>query len=200
MSENPTPRGDGAAPRRATPAAVKLFVALGLGFALYQAVMFGVRLWVDHRIARTEGAALVEFSLGDLEGRTWRAGELRGRYLVLHFFRSRCEVCLAEKPTLLELERRLDPARVQLLSVLLDRVQGYDAELSARTLAAMGLNHPVLWADAAFVDAFHGAGWAHVTPVTYVIDEQGRIVHALRGKQSFAALEASLPAGALRPR
>ena len=58
----------------------------------------------------------------------------------------------------------------------------------------------MLVADASFVDAFHGAGWSHVTPVTYVVDPNGRITHSLRGRQDLPALIAALPDGAVRER
>ena len=73
-------------------------------------------------------------------------------------------------------------------------------------LAATGLSLPVL-VDApfaaeaddatqdleAFLDAFHGAGWSHVTPITYVADGSGAIVAALRGHQTLDALLTALP-------
>ena len=67
------------------------------------------------------------------------------------------------------------------------------------TLARMGYTHPILVADHAFADAFHGAGWSHVTPVTYVLDGQGRISASLRGHQELEALLAALPADAVQP-
>ena len=189
-------------PTRATrvPPVVKLLVGIGLAWGVYQLALFGVRLWVDHRIERSEGTQVIDFAVADLDGRTWRAADLLGRTVVLHFFRSHCEVCLAERPAIEALESRLDPQQVQLLGVLLDRVEGYPQETTERTLAALGYRHPILVADAAFVDAFHGAGWAHVTPVTYVIDATGRIAHSLRGRQSIDALTAALPAVASKPR
>ena len=76
-------------------------------------------------------------------------------------------------------------------------MQGFDEATTEATLARMGYTHPILVADAAFADAFHGAGWTHVTPVTYVLDEEGRISASLRGHQELEALLAALPAGAV---
>ena len=71
-----------------------------------------------------------------------------------------------------------------MFSVLLDKVQGYEESVTENTLARMNLNHPVLVADASFMDAFHTAGWSHVTPVTYIADADGTIRHTLRGSRS----------------
>ena len=55
----------------------------------------------------------------------------------------------------------------------------------------MNYDHPILMADKAFVDAFHGAGWAHVTPVSYIVDANGEIVDTLRGHQDLETLRSA---------
>jgi peroxiredoxin len=182
------------------PGKVWALAAIGLLFGGWQAVSIGVRAYVDERIERQVGGEVVDFALRDLDGASWRAADLRGRALVLHFFRSKCVSCFAERDTIRELEQRLDPERVVLLGVLLDAVQGYSAETTAETLARLDYHHPILVADADFVDAFHGAGWSHVTPVTYVVDPAGRIVRSVRGRLEIEAIAADLPEGALAER
>jgi peroxiredoxin len=75
--------------------------------------------------------------------------------------------------------------------VMTDRVAGYPPEMTKRTLERFAYEHPILMADARFLDAFHGAGWAHVTPITYIIDARGRITHALRGHQTLETLRSA---------
>ena len=178
---------------RGTPRAIKILAAIGLAFGAYQLVTALVRFYVDGRIEKNVGTRVVDFSVPDRSGRIWRASELHGKWAVLHFFRSQCEVCVAERTAVLDFEKSIDPAKVTLLGVLLDKVQGFPEEMTAKTLARLDYHHPVLVADQAFADAFHGAGWSHVTPVTYVIDPSGTIAHSLRGKQSLATLLATLP-------
>ncbi len=156
-----------------------------------------VRAYVNARLDAVHGRAL-EFELLDTTGTRWTAAQLRGKTVVLSFFRSHCESCLAERDALRAFAERLDPARAQLLSVCMDRVEEYPEATTAATLAHMGYRHPVLFADASFVDRFHGAGWAHVTPITYVIGVDGRIQTHLRGDQSADALAAAIPPDALR--
>ncbi len=157
----------------------------------------GVRGWVNRQLDGTHGRRL-ERPLRDSAGREWGPAELRGRTVVLSFFRSRCEGCLAERDALVALAAALDPARAQLLSVMMDAVEEYPPDETARTLATMDYRHPVVMADAALVDQFHGSRWAHVTPITYVLDGDGRVVSHLRGHQPFATLQAALPVDALR--
>ncbi len=181
------------------PSSVRWLAAVGILWAVVQGGLALVRLYVDSRIEGRVGEPSVDFVVDDTEGRTWRLADLRGRTVVLNFFRSRCVGCLAERDAVRALADRIDPQRAILLGVLVDRVQGFDAATTEATLARMGYTHPILVADHAFADAFHGAGWSHVTPVTYVLDGQGRITASLRGHQELDALLAALPADAVQP-
>lgn len=176
------------ATRRGPPRLLLALLALPL---LYLGITAWVRAHVSQQMEAVEGRQLPGFRLRDLQGREWSPEALRGRRVLLNFFRSRCPSCLQEAPGLRQLQRELDPAKVVLLSVMMDRVQGYPAELSDRTLARMNYEHPVLMADEAFVAAFHGVRWSHVTPVTYVVDRKGRIIDHLRGHQSLDRLRAA---------
>ncbi len=174
-----------------------LIVALVCAYPAYSGVMLLVRKYVDHRIEAVVGHQL-EFVLRDRDGVELRAVDLRGRVVVLNFFRSNCVGCRAERDAIQTLAQRVDPAQGIVLSVMMDEVEGYSTEVTARTLQSFGYEHPVLMADAALVDAFHGAGWAHVTPVTYVADRKGLVQRSLRGHQSLDALLAALPLGVIK--
>ena len=159
---------------------------------VYMAVMMGVRAHVTRQIVKNESRALPSFDLATLTGSRVTTESLRGRWVVLHFFRSQCVSCDAEAPEFKRFVASVDPDRVRVVGVLLDQVMGYDDGQTQRTLQRLGYEHEILVADRAFVDAFHGAGWSHVTPVTYVADAEGTIQRALRGYQSREALIAAL--------
>lgn len=163
-------------------------LALALGY-------FGVRAWirshVDGVIESAVGQPLPQFTLADRTGRTWSTADLRGRRVVLHFFRSRCASCDVEAPDMRELERKL-PADAVMLHVMTDRVLDFPQQDTEQTLAHKQFVRPVLMADAAFVDAFHRVTWSQVTPITYLVDAAGTITHGLRGRQTAAAVLALL--------
>lgn len=160
---------------------------------LWFAANWGIHAYVSSRIEAHNGQPVPQFSLRDQAGRVWTTADLRqGKTTVLNFFRSACSGCLKEREAVFALHQSADQSRLQVLGVMLDQVQGFSAETTQRTLARFAYRHPVLMADRAFVDAFHGVGWAHVTPVTYVVDGTGRIVRALRGHQTLAALQAAV--------
>lgn len=165
--------------------------------AAYLAATSGVRWWVDGRLAAAHERT-IDLDLADTTGKRWTSAELRGKSVVLSFFRSHCEGCLEERDAIFALAALLDPAKARLLSVMMDAVEEYPPGVTAATLKRMDYRHPVVMADAAFVEQFHGTAWAHVTPVTWILDGEGRIVRHLRGHQTLAALQAALPEGVIR--
>ena len=172
-------------PRLALLAALLIYPA-------YLGVMWGVRAWVDSRIERMGGRPLPEFSLTGRDGVVYSTASLRGRKVVLNFFRSRCPSCIAEKDAIKELARAVDKDDVLVLGVMTDSALGFPPEDSARTLEFMGYEHSVIMADREFMDAFHGVRWSNVTPVTYMVDPSGNIVRALRGVHSYLELSVAL--------
>lgn len=151
-----------------------------------------VRVWVDRKIERNVGHALPQFTLTATDGRSFASGDLRGKVSVLHFLRSFCGSCEREKPAVRALASKLDPSDVVLWSIMTDRLQGYAEADTQATLARSKFTHPVLMADKAFADAFHGAEWSHVTPIWYVVSRDGHIVATLRGTQELEAVEAAI--------
>ncbi len=161
------------------------------------AAWFGVTSWirahVDDLIQHGVGKPLPDFTIADRGGATWTAAGLRGKRVVLHFFRSRCHSCDEEAPELRALEAAL-PDDVVLLHVMTDAVLQFPAELTAATIAGKGFARPIVMADAAFVDAFHTVRWSNVTPITYVVDAAGVVRYGLRGGQTRATVEQALAA------
>lgn len=171
---------------------------LGIGVPLvlvagYFLITGAIRQRVDGLIQHSVGRPLPDFSLPDLAGRVWSPQDLRGKRAVLHFFRSRCHNCDAEAPAMRELEAAL-PADVVLLHVMTDVLLQVAAAETAATIANKQFTRPVVMADGKFVDAFHSVGWAHVTPITYVVDASGVIRFGLRGRQDRSAIEGALAA------
>ncbi len=191
-------RQEGSEPsvRSAIPKSRKVMaVAVLLVVPLYFGVMSLIREHVNSEIQASVGKPVIEFELADQSGGVVRAADLRGKTVILNFFRSKCVNCLVEAPVIKVLARRLIPDKAVLLGVMMDEVQGFSKADTEATLKRLGYTHPVLMADPAFVDAFHGAGWANVTPVTYVVGPEGTIVRAFRGHQSIDDLLNALPAG-----
>ncbi len=166
---------------------VLLLVLVGLYFG----VSSGIRAYVSSRIDSVVGRTVPAFALQDRSGKPWTAADLRGRVTVLNFFRSRCVGCVRERQAVRTLAGEAAARGILVLSVMMDEVEGYPAEVTTATLASFAYRHPVLMANAEFVEAFHGVGWSHVTPITYVVDAKGVVTKSLRGHQSLETLRAA---------
>lgn len=173
-------------------ARILLFGAPLLLLGSWQGVLWGARQCSNRAIQGAVDQPLPAFRLADESGGEISDQQLRGRPVLLHFFRSHCEACVAESHEWLQLERVLPQQQVAIVHVMTDRVLGFDPAVTAATLAHHGFQRPVALADTAFMAAFHSVTWSQVTPVTYVVDARGRIRHALRGRQSAAGLQALL--------
>ncbi len=170
---------------------VILLVALGL-YGAYEGVTALVRRHVDARIEESHDRPLPAFTLDLYAGGTFDSRSLSGKPAILHFTRSFCSNCVAEKDEIRRFVAGLDPNQVSFVSVMMDRVMGFPPEATARTIEQSGFRHPVLMADQAFVDAFHGTSWAKVTPIAYFVDASGVIRSSLRGQQTVETLAAGL--------
>ena len=113
--------------------ALLALVAAGVLFAVYQGVLFGIRRHVDGLVEASVGST-IDFELRALDGSVYRSVDLRGRTVVLNFFRSNCDRSRIEAPTIRELASKADPSQILLLGVMLDQVQGYDPAITRSTL------------------------------------------------------------------
>lgn len=171
---------------------IGLIVPLVL-IAAYFGVTSYIRAQVNDLIQHAVDQPLPAFSLLDRTGKRWSNQDLVGKRAVLHFFRSRCHSCEVEAPVIRELEKeRADD--VVWLHVMTDVVLDVGEDVTAATIASKDYTAPILMADAPFVELFHKAKYAQVTPVTYVIDAKGVVRFGLRGSQDAATVRQALAA------
>jgi len=163
----------------------------------YFGVTSYVRAHVSGLIEHSVDKPLPDFALVDRAGKTWSKADLLGKRAVLHFFRSRCHSCDVEAPAIRQLEKN-KPDDVIWLHVMTDVVLDVSKATTAETIARKDYTEPILMADEAFMDLFHKASWAQVTPITYVIDAEGTVRYGLRGRQTMSAIETAIDA-AQRP-
>ena len=158
---------------------------------LYFSATSGIRAYVSYRIESVEGQQVPSFRLLARTGRRWTERDLRGKVTILNFFRSRCIGCRKERDAIHAVAAEAKETGVQVLSIMMDQVEGYPADVTDQTLKAFAYSHPILMANADFVAAFHGLGWSHVTPITYIIDAKGVVTNSLRGHQGVETLRAA---------
>lgn len=171
---------------------ISLIVHLVL-IAAYFGVTSYVRAHVTDLIQHAVDKPLPDFQLVDRAGKQWSKKDLAGKRAVLHFFRSHCHSCDVEAPAIRELEKG-KPDDVVWLHVMTDVVLDVTPATTDATIARKEFTEPILMADVPFVELFHKAKWAQVTPITYVIDKNGIVRYGLRGRQEAATVRQAIAA------
>ena len=122
----------------------------------------------------------------DQHGRKVAAERLDGQWLVINYWAEWCGPCRTEIPELNALARQHEAQAVTVLGVNFDALQG---EALNRAVQALGIEFTVLEQDPA---ARYELPRNEVLPVTYIVDNQGRMRERLLGEQSAAGLNARL--------
>ena len=124
----------------------------------------------------------------DQHGRKVAVERLEGQWLVINYWAQWCAPCRTEIPELNALEKQLKEQSVQVLGVNFDALQG---EKLSKAAQDMGITFTVLAQDPA---ERYQLPRAEVLPVTYIVDDQGRMRERSLGEQTAAGLTARLAA------
>jgi peroxiredoxin len=128
------------------------------------------------------GGATPPLELADLEGKTHRLADYRGRAVLVNFWATWCEPCRAEMPSFERLRASMEAQRVTVLAVNL-------AEPESRIrkfLEATPVRYPILLDR----DGTTARAWqARVLPATYVIGPDGKIRYRHLGELDWSSAE-----------
>lgn len=147
--------------------------------------LIGAGAWVWSRPAGLTQAP--EVTLTTLDGRQQRLSELRGHPLLVTFWATTCPSCIKEMPEFVALYRELAPDGLKIIGVAMS----YDTISDVRTLTERR-QLPYLIAhdtDGGLARAF---GDVRLTPTTFLITADGRIVHQRVGEADVAQLRTIL--------
>lgn len=127
---------------------------------------------------------LPAFELTDLDGKTWRTADLKGRVTVLNFWATWCEPCREEMPALMQLAKAHPADKLQVLTVNYQE----SPEKVRRFMEAGQLVMPTLLdRDGAAARAWTG----RIFPTTVVIDSTGRPRFTVTGEFDWVSEEAA---------
>jgi peroxiredoxin len=127
----------------------------------------------------------VRFTL--LSGESVAASDLRGKALVVNFWATYCGSCLKEMPQLVETHLKFAPRGHELIAVAVRRDQ---PERVAQVVAERNLPFKVAMdADGTLARDF---GNVRITPSTFVIDREGRVLARYVGEPPWSELHALL--------
>lgn len=120
-----------------------------------------------------------------LQGESLSLASLQGRPVLVTFWATTCPGCIKEIPHLIELYKDLSPRGLEIIAIAME----YDPEDQVRTMAAQKqFPYPVaIDKDGGAARAFDGVS---LTPSTFLIDPQGRIVQYKLGEYNGPELQA----------
>lgn len=150
--------------------AVAALIALGSAFLAWRTL--GARA-----AAPAVSYTLLDGSKGSIEAQ-------RGKVLLVNFWATSCTTCVAEMPHIVETYNKFRGRGYETVAVAM----AYDPPAYVQRFAtSRGLPFPVtLDASGEVAQAF---GDVKLTPTTFLIDKQGRIVKRYLGAPDFAALD-----------
>ncbi len=122
-------------------------------------------------IANTEGAgkAAPAFELKDLEGKTVKLSDFKGKVVLLNFWATWCPPCREEIPDLVALQNEYKDKGLVVLGVSLD--QNGPAQVKS-FVSRMKINYPVVIGDEKMAMSY---GSIQAIPTTFYIDRAGKI-------------------------
>ena len=126
------------------------------------------------------------WELQDLKGKTIRSADFKGKVVILDFWATWCPPCRAEIPGFIELQKKYQVQGLAVVGVSVDQAGSAAVKSFAKK---MGMNYPVVLADAKIADAFGGIAGI---PATFIIDRAGRIVKQHLGFTEKAEIETEI--------
>lgn len=125
------------------------------------------------------GKAAPDFTLPDTTGKTYTLSQLKGKVVLLNFFTIWCQPCRAEMPDLNAIYKEYHDKGLEMLGICLKA----DPMQLRFFVKQMNLDYPVL-AGTDKVNKDYGEIVG--VPTTFIIDQQGRIVHKIEGARDKA--------------
>ncbi|MDU8430924.1 TlpA disulfide reductase family protein [Pseudomonas syringae pv. actinidifoliorum] len=124
----------------------------------------------------------------DQNGQKVASERIKGHWLVVNYWAEWCGPCRTEVPEFNALSEQLKDKKVTVLGVNFDNLQGDELKNAAN---ALGIKFTVLAQDPA---EQYSLPPSEALPVTYIIDDQGKMREQLLGEQSAATVIQKLKA------
>jgi len=107
------------------------------------------------------------FTLNNIQGKSIASSELTGKVVLLHFWATWCPPCLVELPQLFKFVQNLDPKKVALLAVCVDKA---DPQKIKGFIGSWGYDVPAYLDPGGKLANKYGT---YRYPETYILDQQG---------------------------
>lgn len=129
------------------------------------------------------GAAAQEFTLEDIQGKTHRLADYRGKWVLVNYWATWCPPCLDEIPELVSLHNAHHDKDLQVIGIAID---SGSSQKVADFAKAHGISYPVVMGDRR-VNAQIGA--VEALPASYLYNPKGEQVSYQAGEVTRASIE-----------
>ena len=119
--------------------------------------------------------AAADFSLKNLNGRSVRLSDYKGKVVLINLWATWCAPCLVEMPELVRLQRQYEARGLQIIGVTYPDARRASVQRIARRFK---LNYPVLFGTPDLLDKYE---IGDVMPATVVVDREGKIRDRILG-------------------
>ena len=130
------------------------------------------------------GASAQEFMLEDIQGKTHRLADYRGKWVLVNFWATWCAPCLDEIPELISLHDAHQNKDLLVIGIAMD---SGSRKKVADFVVAHGMSYPVVMGDRKITAQI---GAVDVLPVSYLYNPKGEQVSYQAGELTRASVEA----------
>ena len=122
------------------------------------------------QVTTDQSIAAPSWQLKDVNDKTIRSADFKGKVVILVFWATWCVPCRMEIPGFIALQKKYAQQGLVVVGASVD--EG-GASMVKQFMEKLGMNYPVVLADEKMQDQFGGI---EVVPTTFVIDREGHIV------------------------
>lgn len=151
---------------------IAAFAAIAIGAAIYAA-------------PRPAAAPQVRFVT--LSGKHFTTADLRGKVVLVNFWATWCADCVKEMPKMAETYRKFAPRGYEMVAVAV--ASDHPNQVAAFTRNRALPFEVALDLDGAVAKSF---GNVHITPSSFLIDKEGRVIRKYVGAPDWADLDAAV--------
>ncbi len=155
---------------------ITVFVALFLGFLIYQA---------SKTTATDSGDGVPggDIPLATLDGGTITLNQFAGKVLIVDFWATWCPPCIKEIPGYIRLYNKYRDQGFEIIGITLQSGTAQDVKAFVEK---HGINYPIVMGNNQIVQAYGGiTGF----PTTFIVDQKGRIVRKYVGFRPESVFE-----------
>ena len=130
------------------------------------------------------GAEAQEFTLEDINGKTHRLSDYRGKWVLVNYWATWCPPCLDEIPELIRLHNAHHDKDLLVIGIAID---SGSAKKVSNFAQAHGISYPIVVGDRKVTAQF---GAVDVLPVSYLYNPKGEPASFQAGEVTRASVEA----------